>query len=770
MPDRLKHPPVAFDASFDVFPDLLFLVSPGGIILDYRGGRNAPLYAPPDAFLQRSMHEVLPPPVATHIAEALVRVGDTQAPVAIDYTLPMPDGVHAFEARLIPLVPDAILAICRDVTETRRTNERLETERKIEEARRTEMLLRSTLDSTADGLMVVDRHRRIATFNQQFVKMWRIPKAIVDSRDADRVLAFVADQLADPEGFLARVHELRESPHTESFDVLSFKDGRTFERYSQPQYLDGHSVGRVWSFRDVTDRIRAEATLRESEQQFRQLAESIDQIFWLRDLGSGRVLYVSPAFESIMGRPVGALYANPQVWIESIDPADRPRVTEGYNAWLSRETSERGSLTYRIVRPDGTIRWMLDTVTPVRDQHGRVYRVGGVARDITAQRDADDTRRKFEVQLLHAQKMEAMGTLASGIAHHFNNALAVIVGNTEIVQRLAPADAAVRESLDAVLAASAQAQTLIRRIDAFARPLAGDRHPVSVGPIVEEVAGILQATLPDGILIALTVDPNTPTVLANATEVQQIVINLVSNAAQAVTGDTTIEIAVGGFDASPELVRSEPDMTVGPYAAISVTDRGSGMDDTTKRRVFEPFFTTKAPGEGTGLGLSVVHGILSRHRGTIRVSSEPGAGSRFEVYLPAATAGIAAAMPDLSLDKWRVMLTRRPNVLIEGPETATEAVLGALRAYCREPVEYWGDTLGGRRPPTLIVRDAAALTATDQQRLLRWLDLGERSQVLSTTTQPLFSLVERGQFRTDLFYRLNVIRLDVQKGLLLQEP
>lgn len=127
-----------------------------------------------------------------------------------------------------------------------------------------------------------------------------------------------------------------------------------------------------------------------------------------------------------------------------------------------------------------------------------------------------------------------------------------------------------------------------------------------------------------------------------------------------------------------------------------------------------------------------------------------------------------------SLNKWRVMLTRRPNVLIEGPQAATEAVLRALRAHCGQPAAFWGDTLGDHRPSTLIARDVAALTAADQRRLVRWLHMGERTQVLSTTAQPLFSLVERGQFLAELFYRLNVLRLDVQldvrKGVVLQDP
>src|SRR5258705_2318972 len=264
--DPLKHSTVALDASFDIFPDLLFLVSPDGIILDYRGGRRAALYAPPEAFLRRSMHTVLPPPVAAQFAEAIARVCDTDSPVAIDYTLPMPDGEHAFEARLVRVTPQAILVICRDVTDAIRTNEQLATERRLKEAKRTELLslLESTLDSTADGILVVDRHGRFATFNRLFVTMWRIPRAIIDAMDRDRALAFAVDQLVDPELFVAKIRELYASPDAESFDVLPLKDGRTFERYSRPQYSNVDNAARVWSFRDVTDRVRAEAVLLES--------------------------------------------------------------------------------------------------------------------------------------------------------------------------------------------------------------------------------------------------------------------------------------------------------------------------------------------------------------------------------------------------------------------------------------------------------------------------------------------------------------------------
>jgi signal transduction histidine kinase len=160
---------------------------------------------------------------------------------------------------------------------------------------------------------------------------------------------------------------------------------------------------------------------------------------------------------------------------------------------------------------------------------------------------------------------------------------------------------------------------------------------VDIGPLVQDAVGLLETTLPTTARIALTVDPETPAVLADPAEIEQLVLNLVSNAVQAATESAAVTIAIGRLEASPEQVRSEPDLRVGLYATICVTDSGVGMDRTTTRRVFEPFFTTKAPAEAAGLGLSVVHGIVTRLGGTIRVWSERGVGSRFEVFVPAST-------------------------------------------------------------------------------------------------------------------------------------
>jgi signal transduction histidine kinase len=283
------------------------------------------------------------------------------------------------------------------------------------------------------------------------------------------------------------------------------------------------------------------------------------------------------------------------------------------------------------------VRWILDTTTPIRRGDGTLYRLGGVARDITAQRQADAARRRLEAELAQAHRMEAIGALAGGIAHNFNNALAVIIGNVDLA-RVAGLDnrPLLEECLDMVTTAGARAQALVQQLLTFARQNHAPLRPEHLGPLVESAAEHLRPALPSQVRLVIRVDPDTPAVFADATQIRQVVENLVTNAVQAIDErDGCIEVALDRFDARVQSVQTEPDMVVGPYARLSVTDSGPGMDEVTKRRLFEPFFTTAEPANTVGLGLSVVHGIIKRHGGTIRVWSEPGLGTRMDLYFPA---------------------------------------------------------------------------------------------------------------------------------------
>lgn len=376
---------------------------------------------------------------------------------------------------------------------------------------------------------------------------------------------------------------------------------------------------------------RMMAALQASEERFRQVVENIHEVFCLTEFEPRMVLYVSPGFEVIWGRPCASLYANPLVWLESIHAADRGRVER---AAATKQADGTYDETYRIVRPDGSLRWIRDRAFPIRDAAGVVRRIVSTAEDITEQH-------RLEEQFRQAQKMEAIGTLAGGIAHDFNNILTGIGGYTALAQMDLNGNEVIRDHLEAITQGVKRAADLVRQILAFGRQQKPERKPISLRPVVAESLKLLRATLPATIEFKMDLSEAAPTVLADATEVHQAVMNLGTNAWYAMKdriGRLTVtlrrqDVAAGDDEQS----RLRP----GPYAVLTVGDTGCGMDAPTLRRMFEPFFTTKPPGEGTGLGLAVVHGIMQNHDGIVTATSQPGVGTEFQLYFPAHAGEVA---------------------------------------------------------------------------------------------------------------------------------
>ncbi len=374
--------------------------------------------------------------------------------------------------------------------------------------------------------------------------------------------------------------------------------------------------------------------LKASDQRFRLLAENIHEVFWMTDPVKNQVLYVSPAYETIWGRPCESAYKSGNSWREAIHPDDRLPVRE---ALATKQTRGDYEETYRIIRPDGSVRWIYDRAFPVRDEAGQVYRIVGTAEDITE-------HRRLEEQLRQTQKMEAIGTLAGGIAHDFNNILGAINGYTELA-KLSVKDVAAREYLDTVLRAGNRATNLVKQILTFSRQKEQKRVSIQLQTVLEETLALLRATLPRTIEFRIFLAPDASTVLADTTQVHQIVMNLGTNAWQAMKNRPgRLEIKLKNIHVDATMAETHLGLRIGAYVRLSVSDTGHGMDHATLERIFEPFFTTKEAGEGTGLGLSVVHGIMQSYGGAITVYSQPGQGTVFHLYFPAYVGAAPAAV------------------------------------------------------------------------------------------------------------------------------
>jgi PAS domain S-box-containing protein len=381
---------------------------------------------------------------------------------------------------------------------------------------------------------------------------------------------------------------------------------------------------------DITKRKRAEAALLESEERFRQLTENIREILWLSDTGKKAMLYVGPGYELIWGRSRESLYTSAVSWLETIHPEDRERVLQ---AATTKQTAGTYDENYRIIRPDGSIRWIRDRAFPVRNAAGEIYRIAGVAEDITDRVQAEEARKSLEAQLQQAQKLESLGTLASGIAHDFNNILGIILGHASMLEKLPADPSTIRKNVDAILKASTRGAGLVRQMLTFARKTDVLIESVMLNDVVNEVTKLLHETLPRTITVDLDLQGDLPVIEGDATQINQVMLNLSVNARDAMPDGGTLTIAT--YRESGEVLRAKHLKAAAPdYVVLSVADTGIGMDEETQRRIFEPFFTTKERGKGTGLGLSLVFGIMERHNGFVVVQSELGKGTTFHCCFP----------------------------------------------------------------------------------------------------------------------------------------
>jgi PAS domain S-box-containing protein len=376
---------------------------------------------------------------------------------------------------------------------------------------------------------------------------------------------------------------------------------------------------------DLTERSKADEALRASEKRFKALFEQAAVGVAQVDAATRHYLHFNRRFSEILGRSAEELAKLTAAEVIHSQAVDRDlelgrQVTTGAQREFTVEK--------RYLRNDGTEVWANVTVSEMWAPGEKPDYYMAIVQDIT-------TRKKLEEQVRQAQKMEAMGTLAGGIAHDFNNILASINGYVELARLNLVGNPEVQDYLGSVLQAGNRAAALVRQILSFSRRETLERVPIRLPAVVAECVDLLRATIPATVAISASLAADTPLILADATQIHQVLMNLGTNAWHALKhGSGEIRFRLERFPVDAAFAATQPRLRQGNYARISVTDTGSGMDPATLRRIFEPFFTTKPQGEGTGLGLAVVHGIMESHDGAISVYSQPGEGTVFHLYFP----------------------------------------------------------------------------------------------------------------------------------------
>lgn len=533
-------------------------------------------------------------------------------------------------------------------------------------------LLQATLDATSEGIVVVNRERRVVLYNRQYLKLFGLTRELVEQGGVSGINAVLAPQLENVEELRETSRRLWTDPSHEVEDTLWFKDGRVYSRCVAPHRIGGRVVGMVASIRDVTREVRAEAAL-EQHRTFLEKAQEVAHVgSWVADLdGSDRLGWSAETYR-IFGVPFGRFDGTTEAFFTFVHPDDRDAVRDASDAAANRGAAY--DVSHRIVRPDGSVRWVHEKADIIRDAAGRPVRMIGTVQDMTEQRH-------LEQQLLQAQKMEAIGRLAGGIAHDLNNALTAIAGYAELALTEVAADHPARADVEEIRRAAERAGSVTRQLLAFSRRQMLEPRVFDLNDTVTSLGRMLARLLGADIEVCTRIDADTARIVADPGQVDQAIINLAVNARDAMPrgGRLLLHISIESVDDA--FARTHPPMPPGRYIVLRISDSGHGMSAATQSRIFEPFFTTKEVGKGTGLGLSMVYGTVKQTGGYIFVDSEEGRGTTFSLFFPPAPSAAkstgasgesrAGAAPDLESPD------SHPTVLVVEDEAAVRNLVAS---------------------------------------------------------------------------------------------
>jgi PAS domain S-box-containing protein len=493
--------------------------------------------------------------------------------------------------------------------------------------RESEERLRLFIEHAPASLAMFDREMRYLSASRRWLSDYKLGERDLKGLSHYEVFPELPEYLKDVHRRALAGEVVRDD--NDRFDRAD-GSGQWLQWEVRPWHDSQGDVGGIVIFsEDISARKQAEEELRESEARFRTLVEGAPEAIFVQS--GGRFVYLNTAMVNLLGA------SKPE---ELLDKEFMTHVAPEYLDSVRHRITlqgERGKpaplMEQEYLRLDGSRVPVETTAVRLRFEGDDAYLV--FLRDITQRKKAEEERTRIEAQLRQAQKMEALGTLAGGIAHDFNNILGIITGFTELALLDSNEKAAEMRPLKEVLKAAERAKELVKQILAFSRMSEQEAKPLQVGLIVKEVMQMLRASLPSTIDINLNVASKT-VILGDPTQIHQVLMNLCTNAAHAMRDKGgVLEVSLTDVRLGRESIPPHSDLKPGPYVKLAVKDTGCGIDPSIVDRIFDPFFTTKEQGIGTGLGLSVVHGIVRNHGGVIEVESFPRIGTTFQVFLPA---------------------------------------------------------------------------------------------------------------------------------------
>jgi len=641
MEEKLRKTEETSRAILDALPDIVFTLDKEGRFLSYHSPEIGKLYLLPKDFLGKRIVEALPRNVVTPFMRAIKRVLESNKIQTFTYSLEINGKLGHFECRMVPKGKEEILAVVRDVTERWRYDRELrEKERKF---RNMSQLFQLIADNNPDMLWAKDVKSRYIFTNRALREKLLMAKNAEEPLGKDD-LYFAHRVRAERFGHKKWYTFGEIGINSDKVILKSLKPMRFDEYgYVQGKFLrldvakaplfdeKGRVIGTVGSARDVTREKQLEEQQKRAQAELTRIATVVKQATQsvvITDL-KGNIVYVNPAFEKATGYTYEEVKGkNPRILKSG--KQDRKFYEK---LWATITAGKTWEGTFINKKKNGEIYYEKAVIFPIRNENGKIIQFAAVKNDITREMI-------LEQQFLQAQKMEAVGNLAGGMAHDFNNFLNVVLGFCELGLQKLDKNAPGYHEFFTILSAARKAEGLVNQLLAFSRKQVAIPETLDINETISTLGKMIQRLIPEDIDIFLNLAPGLPYIEADPGQIEQILMNLVINARDAIqevskeTREKKITIATEEAIIDEQYVTTHYGARKGKYVVIAVSDTGSGMDEATQARIFEPFFTTKKTGKGTGLGLSTVFGIVEQNKGFITVHSKLHYGTTLKIYWP----------------------------------------------------------------------------------------------------------------------------------------